>query len=64
LKHGHSPVEISDAGKAYGQGGLVSANIIYLMVVGNLRFVTFERSVGLGDILEFLFAIPVFVTSG
>ena len=41
------------------RNSLASANIIDLMVVGDLRVGAFERSVGLGDILEFPFAIPV-----
>ncbi len=41
------------------RNSLASANIIYLMVVCELRVGAFERSIGFGNILEFPFSIAV-----
>ena len=59
MKQGQSPVEVSDAGNIYAQDCPFSANVIDLTVVGDPRVKAFERSVGLGNLLEFPFAIPV-----
>ena len=59
LEQDQPPCEIFGIWQAYARNSPVSANIIDLMVVGDLRVGAFERSVGLGDILEFPFSIPV-----
>jgi hypothetical protein len=59
LKQSQSPVEVSDAGNIYAQDCLLSANVIDLTVVVAPRVKAFERSVGLGNLLEFSFSILV-----